>query len=130
MLSIFTVATLNTRKYQILRAPVPSDSVIVWMRPGFSWKGKLSEVITDILKNLRKCCHAIWTSRSHFQSVIGLWWWVKWTVVGNSDLHFENLSANHQHQKPKNLEPMFFQVITLTLSGHPHPWSVEKKIVN
>ena len=111
--SIFSVANLYTRKNRILRALVPSDSVIVWMRPGFSWKGKLSEVITDILKNLRICYHSIWTSRSHFQSVVGLWWWVKWTFVGNSDLHFENLSANHHHhQKPKNLEPMFFQVIT------------------
>lgn len=129
MLSIFTVANLNTRKYRILRVPVLSDSVIVWTRPRFSWKGKLSEVITDTLKNLRICYHSIWTSRSHFQSVVWLWWWVKWTFVGNSDLHFENLSANHHHhQKPKNLEPMFFQVITLTLSGHPHPWTVEKKL--
>ena len=100
------------KKYRILRVPVLSDSVIVWTRPRFSWKGKLSEVITDTLKNLRICYCSIWTSRSHFQSVVGLWWWVKWTFVGNSDLHFENLSANHHHQKPKNLEPMFFQVIT------------------
>ena len=34
--SIFSVANLYTRKNRILRALVPSDSVIVWMRPGFS----------------------------------------------------------------------------------------------
>lgn len=113
MLSIFTVANVNTGKYWILRAPVPSDSVScldeakVFLAKDSCWWWLLM-----FLKNLR-CYHLMWTSRSHFHSVVGHWWWVKLTIVGNSDLHFVNLSANHHHhQKLTNLEPMFFQVVT------------------